>query len=154
MVKKYYEILELPENCQQIDIKKNYKKMALKWHPDRNKYNKDIAEEKFKELSEAYEVLSDEDKRRKYDKFGTIDVSDISYTPPTDIFSQLFRQSRGGNPLEQFMMFSHGHHNVMQQSTSRTVTMNQFGQRILRTEIRTTRPDGNVQIQIQDQVIG
>ncbi len=43
MVKKYYEILELPENCQQIDIKKNYKKMALKWHPDRNKDNKDIA---------------------------------------------------------------------------------------------------------------
>lgn len=154
MVKEYYKILELPENCSQQDIKKNYKKMALKWHPDRNKENKDIAESKFKELSEAYEVLKDVDNRKKYDKFGTLNVSDISHTNPVDIFSQMFNQQRGGNPFEQFMMFGRGIPNIIQQSTSRTVTTNHFGQRVLRTEIRTTTPTGTVQIQIQDQVIG
>ena len=159
MVKEYYKILELSENCSQTDIKKHYKKMALKWHPDRNKENKDVAEEKFKKVSEAYEVLSNEDKRRKYDKFGTLDVSEISHVNPNDIFQQMFGQQTGGfpfnigqNPLEQFM-FNMGQ-NVMQQSKSQSISMNQFGQRVLRTETQTTRPNGSVQIQIQEQVIG
>lgn len=63
----YYEILGVKENASDDDIKKAYKKLALKWHPDRNINQKEIASEKFKKISEAYEVLSDKEKRKIYD---------------------------------------------------------------------------------------
>lgn len=65
----YYEILGVAKNASQDEIKKAYRKLALKYHPDRNPDNKE-AEEKFKEAAEAYEVLSDAQKRKKYDQFG------------------------------------------------------------------------------------
>jgi curved DNA-binding protein CbpA len=70
MGKDYYAILGLPRTAKEEDIKKAFKKLALKWHPDRNPDNKKQAEEKFKEVAEAYEVLSDPKKREIYDKFG------------------------------------------------------------------------------------
>jgi len=66
----YYRILEVSVNASEADIKKAYRKLALKWHPDKNMEHKEIAEKRFKEISEAYEVLSDEKKRRLYDQFG------------------------------------------------------------------------------------
>lgn len=66
--KDYYEILGVSRDASQSDIKKAYRKLALKWHPDKN--DSENAEERFKEINEAYEVLSDEEKRAKYDKFG------------------------------------------------------------------------------------
>jgi curved DNA-binding protein CbpA len=57
--KDYYEILELPKNASEGDIKKAYRRLALKWHPDKNPDNGKEAEKRFKEISEAYEVLSD-----------------------------------------------------------------------------------------------
>lgn len=65
----YYDILGVSKTADDKEIKKAYRKLAMQYHPDRNPDNKE-AEEKFKELSEAYEVLSDETKRRNYDQFG------------------------------------------------------------------------------------
>src|SRR5213595_2530147 len=65
----YYEILGLSKSASTDEIKKSYRKVAMQYHPDRNPGDKS-AEEKFKEAAEAYEVLSDADKRAKYDRFG------------------------------------------------------------------------------------
>jgi molecular chaperone DnaJ len=65
----YYEVLGVDRNATDAEIKKAYRKLAMKYHPDKNKGNKE-AEEKFKEASEAYEVLSDKEKRQKYDQYG------------------------------------------------------------------------------------
>jgi len=67
--KDYYKILEVPKNASQDDIKKAYRKLAIKYHPDKNKENRN-SEERFKEIGEAYEVLKDPEKRAKYDQLG------------------------------------------------------------------------------------
>ncbi|XP_037095536.1 dnaJ homolog subfamily B member 2 [Syngnathus acus] len=67
----YYNILGVSKTASQDDIKKAYRKLALKWHPDKNPDNKEEAEKKFKELAEAYEVLSDQNKRGAYDRYGS-----------------------------------------------------------------------------------
>ncbi|XP_062974407.1 dnaJ homolog subfamily B member 6-like [Elgaria multicarinata webbii] len=67
---EYYEALGLPRHASLDDIKKAYRKKALKWHPDKNPENKQYAEQKFKEIAEAYEVLSDKGKRDVYDCYG------------------------------------------------------------------------------------
>jgi curved DNA-binding protein len=69
MSKDYYQILGVQKSASQEEIKKAYRKLAMKYHPDRNKENKE-AESKFKEISEAYAVLSDPEKRKQYDMFG------------------------------------------------------------------------------------
>ncbi|XP_017756251.1 PREDICTED: dnaJ homolog subfamily B member 6-like isoform X2 [Eufriesea mexicana] len=66
----YYKILEVQRTATSADIKKAYRKLALKWHPDKNPENLEEANKKFKEISEAYEVLIDEKKRRVYDQYG------------------------------------------------------------------------------------
>ena len=66
----YYEVLGVDKATSKDDIKKAYRKLAKKYHPDANKDDPDSAEERFKELSEAYEVLMDDDKRARYDRFG------------------------------------------------------------------------------------
>lgn len=68
MGKDYYKVLEIPRNATEQEIKKAYRKMALKYHPDKNK--SPGAEEKFKDIAEAYEVLSDPQKREVFDKYG------------------------------------------------------------------------------------
>ncbi len=67
--KDYYSVLGVQKSASPDEIKKAFRKLAVKYHPDRNPDNK-VAEEKFKEISEAYEVLGDKDKRQKYDQFG------------------------------------------------------------------------------------
>ena len=67
--KDFYSILGVSKDASQEEIKKQYKKLALKWHPDKNKDNPE-AEQKFKDIAEAYAVLGDEAKRRNYDQFG------------------------------------------------------------------------------------
>lgn len=91
----YYEILGVAKNSTKDEIKKSYRKLALKYHPDRNKDNKE-AEEKFKKISEAYAVLSDEKKRQQYDTFGA--------TGFQQRYSQedIFRDSNLGDILKEF----------------------------------------------------
>src|ERR1035437_4773711 len=67
--KDYYEVLGLGKSASQDEIKKVYRKLAMKYHPDRNPGDKQ-AEENFKEAAEAYEVLSNDEKRQKYDRYG------------------------------------------------------------------------------------
>jgi molecular chaperone DnaJ len=104
----YYEVLSVQKNASKDEIKNSYRKLALQYHPDRNKAPE--AEEKFKEISEAYAVLSDDDKRKRYDTYGhvgTEDVfrgseanfdeifKDIGFGGFRDIFEQIFG-GRGG----------------------------------------------------------
>lgn len=66
----FYKLLEVDRNASEAEIKKSYRRMAMKYHPDRNKENPEEAEKKFKQIKEAYEILSDSKKRAAYDQFG------------------------------------------------------------------------------------
>ena len=66
----YYEVLGVEKTATPDEIKRSYRKLAIRWHPDKNLNNKEEAEERFKEISVAYTILSDETKRSNYDKFG------------------------------------------------------------------------------------
>ena len=68
--KDYYEVLGVPRDASEAEIKKAFRKLAIKYHPDKNRDNPKAAEEKFKEVNEAYSVLSDKNKRAQYDQFG------------------------------------------------------------------------------------
>ena len=86
----YYEVLGVPKGAPKDDIKKAYRKLAIKYHPDRNPDDKK-AEELFKEASEAYEVLSDEKKRQAYDQFGFAGVEGMGGAGGAHDFSSVFR---------------------------------------------------------------
>src|SRR5881409_2963076 len=77
----YYESLGVPRSAKEEDIKKAYRKLARKYHPDLNPNNKN-SEEKFKEIQEAYEVLGNTDKRKKYDQLGANWKNGAEFTPP------------------------------------------------------------------------
>ncbi|MBA7484271.1 Chaperone protein DnaJ [subsurface metagenome] len=78
MAKDYYQILGVPRNVTKEQIKKAYRKLAMQHHPDRNPGKEKWANEKFKEINEAFSVLGDPQKRSQYDQFGTVgDIGDI-----------------------------------------------------------------------------
>ncbi len=66
----YYDVLGVSKDASDAEIKRAYRKQALEWHPDKHKDNKEVAERRFKEINEAYQVLSDPEKRSAYDQFG------------------------------------------------------------------------------------
>lgn len=110
MGKDYYQILGVSRNASKDDIKKAYRELAKKYHPDLNPDNKKEAEEKFKEISEAYEVLMDDEKRQRYDQYGEEGVNFTGgfdwnqfhhYQDIEDIFGDIFSQfgfSRSSGP--------------------------------------------------------
>lgn len=102
MAQDYYEILGVSRTASADEIKKAYRKLAIKYHPDKNPGNKE-AEEKFKEISQAYEVISDPDKRRQYDQLGHEAYTNAGHgggaydsRRAQDIFSQFFGGFGGG----------------------------------------------------------
>jgi molecular chaperone DnaJ len=101
----YYEILGVARNASADEIKKAYRKLAVKFHPDKNPGDP-TAEDKFKELGEAYEALSDPDKRAAYDRYGHAAFSGGGgggggFHDPMDLFSQVFGGAFGGG-FEEF----------------------------------------------------
>lgn len=120
----YYAALELSRNATTQEVKQAYRKLALKWHPDKNLEKKEEAEKKFKEINEAYEVLSDEKKRKVYDQYGKEGLEggakrrrhyhgrgmdsmfeedfspffQFSFRNPEDVFREFF----GGDPFADF----------------------------------------------------
>lgn len=103
----YYEVLGVSRDASQGDIKKSYRKLAMKHHPDQNP-DDPKAEEKFKEIGEAYEVISDEEKRSAYDRYGHAAFKSGGgggggrggFHDPMDIFSQVFGGGGGGSMFD------------------------------------------------------
>ena len=110
----YYEVLGVDKNASQDEIKKAYRKLAMKYHPDQNQDNKE-AEEKFKEINEAYEILTDAEKRQMYDQFGHAGVDPNANAGGGfgggfsgngdfgDIFGDIFNMFGGGGGFSQGM---------------------------------------------------
>lgn len=107
--KDYYEILGVPRNATQEEIRKAYRELAFKYHPDRNPNDKE-AENKFKEIAEAYDVLSDPEKRARYDQFGHAGLEGTAYRNFQDAnvedifstFSDVFSDSIFSSFFEDF----------------------------------------------------
>ena len=99
-----YRILEVPRDATQADIKKAYRQLVRKYHPDTHPGDRE-AEEKFKKINAAYSVLGDEEKRARYDQFGTADGSGpfggMNGMDFGDLFGDLFSQVFGGGMAER-----------------------------------------------------
>jgi curved DNA-binding protein len=121
--KDYYKVLGVAKGASQDEIKKAYKKLAIKFHPDKNPGDKK-AEERFKEITEAYEVLGDADKRRKYDRLGAnwkqyeqTGFGDVNFDfDLNDIFGGGSNASGGGGFSDFFRQFFGGSGSSSQQN--------------------------------------
>ncbi len=101
----YYEILGVDRSASDEEIKKSYRRLAMQYHPDRNPGREKWANEKFKEINEAYAVLGDPQKRRQYDQFGTVgEIGDIFTSPFTrTTFEQMMRDFGGAGLRFDFL---------------------------------------------------
>lgn len=96
----YYSVLQITKTASLDDIRKSYRKLAVKYHPDKNPDNRERATEEFKKIAEAYEILSDPEKRQHYDRYGTADKGsgfgmrgEDEFKHAQDIFEMFFRDS-------------------------------------------------------------
>ena len=104
MMVDYYEILGLPREATTDDVKKAYRRLALQWHPDKNPDNLEEASRKFKQIAEAYEVLSDPGRRRTYDTRGHAPSADYSSSQNGPTGSQFHEY---GNDMNGFAFTFH-----------------------------------------------
>ena len=163
----YYKILGVKKEATEAEIKKAYRKLALKWHPDKNPNNRQEAEEKFKKINEAYSVLSDKDKRRQYDRggdfsfdFGSFNANDIfkDFFGDKDPFADFFGGddigggfSFGGNFGGGFGgSFSFSSFSSSSSGSKKTITKTVNGKTIHRTE-ETTIKDGKKQVIVTEK---
>ncbi|CRK97184.1 CLUMA_CG010581, isoform A [Clunio marinus] len=110
----YYKILDVSKTANLKEIKNSYRKLALKWHPDKNPDNAEKAAEMFGRISEAYEVLSDSEKRRQYDLSGNTNSthSFFIFRNPTEIFKDFFGFA------SPFFEVQHGQHSRHSQAST------------------------------------
>ncbi len=129
--KGYYEILGASRDADENTIKKAYRNLAMKYHPDRNPGREKEANEKFKEINEAYEVLGDPEKRKQYDMFGTFGTGDIFGSPFTRSgFEEVIQDfGRGGLGFDFLRNIFNGF---------------EFSSRPSRMEFRANRPGGRI----------
>ncbi len=100
MPKDYYQVLGVSRDATETQIKKAYRKLAMEYHPDRNPGKEQWANEKFKEINEAFGVLGDPQKRQQYDQFGTAgDIGDVFGSPYTRTTFEDLMQDFGGSGL-------------------------------------------------------
>jgi DnaJ-class molecular chaperone len=97
VAKDYYQILGIPQEASAEGIKKSYRQLAMQYHPDRNLGNEEWANEKFKQINEAFSVLGDPEKRRRYDQFGTAEEVNIG-----DVFNSPFTRSAFDDLMRDF----------------------------------------------------
>jgi curved DNA-binding protein CbpA len=95
--KDYYQILGISRDASSEDIKKAFRQLAMRYHPDRNPANPKEAEDKFKEINEAYEVLGDEQKRWQYDRV----VSLLGYPRRKPVMGDIFSDSSESDPMQE-----------------------------------------------------
>ena len=164
----YYKILGVTKEATDAEIKKAYRKLALKWHPDKNPNNRAEAEEKFKKINEAYSVLSDKDKRRQYDRggdfsfdFGSFNANDIfkDFFGGKDPFADFFSDDGfgGGFGFESSFggdfgggSFSFSSFSSSSSGSKKTITKTVNGKTIHRTE-ETTFKDGKKQVIVTEK---
>lgn len=99
----YYKVLGISKSATEKEIKKAYRYLAMKYHPDKNRDNPKVAEEKFKKVNEAYSILSDKEKRQNYDRFGKEGINQhngMSQDQAEHVFRTFFR---GTNPFHDFL---------------------------------------------------
>lgn len=106
--KNYYKILSIPRNAQKKEIKKAYRELALKWHPDKNTDNEEEAKLKFQDISEAYEVLSNEEMRGKYDRGEDVFENQGGGSNPHQQWQNHFSRGGGGGGGGQRFSFHMG----------------------------------------------
>ena len=172
--KDYYEVLGVAKDATEEQIRKAYKKLALRWHPDKNPDNKKEAEEKFKEINEAYSVLSDPKKRNEYDN-GGFSFGDFGFGEdfdPMEIFKSFFKKHGKGGKDEfgfgfdddffgdDFGMGGFGNFEKMNfdnfggfgQGTSvKTTTQIINGKKVTKTETTTIDSQGNKKTVVREE---
>lgn len=158
MNKDYYKILEVERNASENDIKKSYRRLSKQYHPDMNPDNKE-AEEKFKDIAEAYSILSDKEKKTNYDRFGTADGRTNPFGGMND-FASFFggqnRRRKGTDirvnvKLSLEEIFEGTHKKIKYRKTNKCGTCNNTGGET--TQCSTCGGSGMV-TQIQDTPFG
>ena len=156
MNSSYYERLGVPTDASPQQIKHAYRKAAMRTHPDKHPpgLERSRAEEEFKAISEAYEILSDPYKRAQYDR-GSLRSSNIDLSYAQDLFNAFFSHNEIFNPKRPFVdfdtEFSSSFHSFFNQPLNRTFTSRQIHTTIVngqqRTITRIQHPDGRIETQ-------